>query len=85
MTPVKLKPAAPWSRVKHSTTELPGPKILFVSPNPTDPEKKDPTPKFYLNFSSRIFKKISLQALRELSKVNSVIIKRYSKQIFCVQ
>ena len=26
MTPVKLKPAAPWSRVKHSTTEpLPSP------------------------------------------------------------
>ena len=23
MTPVRLEPAAPWSRVKHSTTDLP--------------------------------------------------------------
>ena len=31
MTPVRPEPAAPWSRVKHSTTELPPPKKKYMS------------------------------------------------------
>ena len=39
-------------------------KILFVSPYPTDPEKKALLKKNYFNFQSRIFFLISLQPER---------------------
>ena len=60
-------------------------KVLFVSLYPTDPEK-GPTQKNLFLFSSKnYFFKISLQTFkRELFNVNSVIFKKYSKQIVCV-
>ena len=48
-------------------------KILFVSPFPTDPEKKALPKKFYFNFQLRFFFCKFHCTLRELSNVNSAI------------
>ena len=59
--------------------ETVGPKLkfLFVSPYPTDPEKRPYSQKFISIFSQDFFLNFNGN-LRELSNVNSVIFKNYS-------
>ena len=57
--------------IKPSRAEI---KILFVSPYPTDPEKKPLLKIFFFNFQPRmIFFEFHCK-LSELSNVNSVIL-----------